>query len=233
MLRRKNKLNLFHENKTLDIAIELPEIGLFRINVFYQRHGYSMVFRSLPQNPPSMEQLKLPAICQVASGFPNGLVLITGPTGSGKSTTLAAIINEINIKEKKHIITLEDPIEFRHQSQKSLVNQRQLHDHFPTFASALKAALREDPDVILVGEMRDAETTGLGDHRFRNRSLSFWNPCTPTLPLKPLTVLLTPSKVPNRAKFAACCQKVYGWWFHKSSCQRQAFKAAWLFMTFW
>lgn len=149
------------ENKMVDLAFKAPNVGTFRINVFFQRHGLSLVARVLPEKPPTMEQLKLPPIFKHAANYPNGLVLVTGPTGSGKSTTLAAIINEINQTCPGHILTLEDPIEFRHESKMCMMNQRSLGDHFTTFSSALKAALREDPDVILVGEMRDLETIKL------------------------------------------------------------------------
>jgi len=147
--------------KSLDFAIRPEGVGLFRVNVFLQRFGLSAVFRSLSETVPSIEQLKLPAICKVACGYPNGLVLITGPTGSGKSTTLASMINHINLNQRSHILTLEDPIEFRHESKRCMVNQREHGSHFTDFASALKGALREDPDVILVGELRDPETIAL------------------------------------------------------------------------
>jgi twitching motility protein PilT len=149
---------LEHE-RSCDFAFSVPNVGVFRGNIFWQRFGLSGVFRALPENPPTMEQLKLPQICKAACSFPTGLV--TGPTGSGKSTTLAAMINHINLNERSHILTLEDPVEFRHESKRCMVSQRQLGEHFTSFASALKAALREDPDVILVGEMRDPETIAL------------------------------------------------------------------------
>jgi twitching motility protein PilT len=147
--------------KSLDFAYKAQGIGIFRVNVFYQRHGLSIVMRALTEAPPTLEDLKLPEICRTACSYSNGLVLVTGPTGSGKSTTLAAMINFINTTVKGHILTLEDPIEFQHESKMCMVNQRSLGMHFTDFASALKAALREDPDVILIGEMRDAETVEL------------------------------------------------------------------------
>lgn len=149
------------QHKTADFAIKVSGLGVFRVNVFYQRHGLAAVFRALAENPPALEDLNLPPICKVACAYPNGLVLVTGPTGSGKSTTLAAMINYINTSMKSHILTLEDPIEYHHETSRSMMNQRQLGAHFTSFASALKAALREDPDVILVGEMRDPETIAL------------------------------------------------------------------------
>jgi len=147
--------------KMLDLSIKVNGLGIFRVNVFYQRFGISAVFRALAERPPTLEDLRLPNICKTACNYPNGLVLVTGPTGSGKSTTLAAMINHINENYRQHILTLEDPIEFHHETKKCMVNQRQLGNHFTSFASALKAALREDPDVILVGEMRDPETIAL------------------------------------------------------------------------
>jgi twitching motility protein PilT len=146
---------------SIDFAFKAPNIGIFRVNVFTQRHGISIVMRALSENPPTIEELKLPDICKTVCSFSNGLVLITGPTGSGKSTTLAAMINYINETSKGHILTLEDPIEFQHVSKVGLVSQRSMGQHFTGFGSAMRAALREDPDVILIGEMRDLETISL------------------------------------------------------------------------
>jgi twitching motility protein PilT len=147
--------------KSIDFSFKAPGVGIFRVNVFNQRHGLSVVMRVLTENPPTIEELNLPEICKTACSYANGLVLLTGPTGSGKSTTLAAMINYINMNVKGHILTLEDPIEFQHESKAGMVNQRALGQHFTSFATAMKAALREDPDVILIGEMRDAETVAL------------------------------------------------------------------------
>jgi len=156
----QQKMELAQE-KSLDFAFKSSGIGIFRVNVFHQRHGMSIVMRVLSEQPPNLEDLKLPEICKTACSFANGLVLVTGPTGSGKSTTLAAMINYINQTTKGHILTLEDPVEFQHDSKLCMVNQRSLGLHFPTFGSAMRGALREDPDVILVGEMRDPETVAL------------------------------------------------------------------------
>lgn len=153
--------NELAKNKSIDFSFRAPNIGIFRANIFNQRHGLAFVFRVLAENPPTIDELKLPAICRTACSYANGLVLVTGPTGSGKSTTLAAMLNHINMNERGHILTLEDPIEFRHESKLCMVNQRALGQHFTDFASSLKAAMREDPDVILVGEMRDPETIAL------------------------------------------------------------------------
>lgn len=144
--------------KTLDFAFINPGVGVFRANVFHQRLGLAFVLRLLPEKPPTLEELDVPSIIRRSCYTDNGLILVTGPTGSGKSTTLAAMINEINANRRGHIITIEDPVEFIHQSKKCMINQRSLGTHFNDFASALKSCLREDPDVILVGEMRDRET---------------------------------------------------------------------------
>ncbi len=156
----EQKTELKH-SKYLDFAVKVAGLSIFRVNVFFQRNGLSAVFRALREHPPKLEEMGLPEVCRKVCYFPQGLVLVTGPTGSGKSTTLASIIDYINRNHKKHILTLEDPIEFHHVTQRCMVNQRQLGAHFTTFSTALKAALREDPDVILVGEMRDPETIAL------------------------------------------------------------------------
>jgi twitching motility protein PilT len=152
---------LFEEHRDLDFAIEVGELARFRVNVFIQRNGEGAVFRVIPTQIRSFQELGLPEVVQTLALRENGLVLVTGPTGSGKSTTLAAMIDLVNSTQKKHIITLEDPIEFVHRSKKCLVNQREIGSHTKSFAAALRAALREDPDVILVGEMRDLETISL------------------------------------------------------------------------
>lgn len=145
----------------IDCAYQVPGLGRFRCNVFFQRKGLGAVFRHIPEKILTMDELNLPRPIYDVLGASQGLILVTGPTGSGKSTTLAAMINELNEKQKLHILTLEDPIEFVHPNKKSLINQREVHTNTKSFSAALKAALREDPDVILVGEMRDPETIGL------------------------------------------------------------------------
>ena len=152
---------IFEESRDLDFAIDLGEVARFRVNVFNQRNGEGAAFRVIPTQIRTCQELGLPEIVQRLALRENGLVLVTGPTGSGKSTTLAAMIDLVNSTQKKHIITLEDPIEFVHKSKNSLVNQREVGPHTKSFAAALRAALREDPDVILVGEMRDLETISL------------------------------------------------------------------------
>jgi twitching motility protein PilT len=144
-----------------DFAVNIPNVSIFRVNAFFQKNGVAAVFRLIAENPPTLEQLQLPPVFRQLLELPNGLILVTGPTGSGKSTTLAAMINHINMNYPYHIITVEDPIEYVHKTQKSLISQRQVHRDTQDFAAALRAALREDPDVILVGEMRDLETIRL------------------------------------------------------------------------
>ncbi len=153
--------NAFLEKKELDFGYEFSDVSRFRVNYFFQKRGLGAVFRTIPREIPSFEDLNLPKQLLKFSNMSRGLVLVTGPTGSGKSTTLAAIIDYINKNRKDHILTIEDPIEFVHQSKGCLINQREVGTHTSSFASALRAALREDPDVILVGEMRDLETIEL------------------------------------------------------------------------
>jgi twitching motility protein PilT len=149
------------ENWDIDYAIEIPEVARFRVNAFYQRYGVGAIFRLIPTKIQSMDELGLPQQLKKIPAYQNGLVLVTGPTGSGKSTTLASLVNEINATQKMHIITIEDPIEFVHVNKMSVVDQREIGLHTSSFAKALRASLREDPDVILVGEMRDLETIAL------------------------------------------------------------------------
>jgi twitching motility protein PilT len=145
----------------LDFAYEIPNVARFRANYFYQKRGLGAVFRIIPSKILSVEELNLPETVLKFTRLSRGLVLVTGPTGSGKSTTLAAMIDYININRKEHILTIEDPVEFVHKNKNCLVNQREVLTHTGSFSMALRAALREDPDVILVGEMRDLETIEL------------------------------------------------------------------------
>ncbi|ORJ61245.1 type IV pilus twitching motility protein PilT [Geothermobacter hydrogeniphilus] len=152
----------FEQRRDLDFAYEVPALkARFRANIFWGRLGISAVFRIIPTEILSAEQLGLPQTVLRFTEHKKGLVLVTGPTGSGKSTTLAAMVDHVNRNRSEHILTVEDPIEFVHQSNRSLVNQREVGNHTASFAAALKAALREDPDIILVGEMRDLETIEL------------------------------------------------------------------------
>lgn len=160
ILTEKQK-NQFEEKKDLDFAYAVEGLARFRGNYLMQHRGMGAVFRIIPTKILSAEELKLPEGVLKMTNFKKGLVLVTGPTGSGKSTTLAAMIDLINATRKEHILTLEDPLEFIHENKESLINQRQIGEHTESFTSALRAALREDPDIILVGEMRDLETISL------------------------------------------------------------------------
>lgn len=160
ILNEKQK-RLFVDNWELDCSYTVPGLARFRCNVFMQRKGMGAVFRVIPEKIKTVEDLNLPKELLDLIRVPKGLICVTGPTGSGKSTTLAALIDHINRTEHAHILTIEDPIEFVHPNQKSLVNQREVGGHTKSFANALKASLREDPDIILVGEMRDLETIQL------------------------------------------------------------------------
>ena len=149
------------QNRDFDMAYELEDVARFRCNFFYQHRGVGAVFRIIPTKILTLEQLGLPEALRTISMFERGLVLVTGPTGSGKSTTLAAMIDYINENRDAHIITIEDPLEFVHQNKQCLFTQREIGTHAKSFADALKVASREDPDIILVGEMRDLETISL------------------------------------------------------------------------
>lgn len=151
----------FEEFLEADFSFEIPNMARFRVNVLNQNRGIAAVLRTIPPRILSLDELNLPAIFKQICGFSHGLVLVTGVTGSGKSTTLASMLDYINDSEYNHILTVEDPIEFVHESKKCLVNQREIHRDTNSFSGALRSALREDPDVILVGEMRDLETIRL------------------------------------------------------------------------
>lgn len=151
----------YEQNLECDFSFEVPDLARFRVNAFVQNRGAGAVFRTIPSEVLTLEQLGAPEIFKTISENPRGLVLVTGPTGSGKSTTLAAMVDYINENKHHHILTIEDPIEFVHKNKRSLINQREVHRDTHSFSNALRSALREDPDVILVGEMRDLETIRL------------------------------------------------------------------------
>jgi len=155
------KIKVFEETNDVDFGYEVPGVARYRANFFQQKYGISAVFRSIPSTVLTLEELNMPPVLKRFPLLKKGLVLATGPTGSGKSTTLAAMVDYANLKRQDHIITIEDPIEFVHRSQNCLVNHREVGVHTRSFASGLRGALREDPDVLLVGEMRDLETIEL------------------------------------------------------------------------
>jgi len=157
----EHKIKQFEETGDVDFAYEIPGLARYRANFYMQKDGVAAAFREIPTKIQTAKNLGLPAVITKLASLPRGLVLVTGPTGSGKSTTLASIIDEANRIRKDHIITIEDPIEFVHESKGCIINHREVGLHTKTFAAALRGALREDPDIILVGEMRDMETISL------------------------------------------------------------------------
>jgi twitching motility protein PilT len=157
----EDKVKVFEETGDVDFGYEIPGLARYRANFFMHKNGVGAVFREIPSTIMTAEDLGLPPVISKLASLPRGLVLVTGPTGSGKSTTLAAIVDVANRSRKDHIITIEDPIEFVHKSQGCIVNQREIGLHTKSFHSALRGALREDPDIILVGELRDLETISL------------------------------------------------------------------------
>lgn len=173
----------YEEHFEADFSFEVPGLARFRVNAFIQNRGAAAVFRTIPSEVLTLEDIQAPDIFKELSDKPRGLVLVTGPTGSGKSTTLAAMVDYINQNKHHHILTIEDPIEFVHQNKQSLINQREVHRDTKSFNNALRSALREDPDVILVGEMRDLETIRLA---MTAAETGIWclGPCTPPQHLK-------------------------------------------------
>ncbi|EKD63095.1 MAG: hypothetical protein ACD_51C00341G0002 [uncultured bacterium] len=152
---------IFDEGNDLDFSFEIAEVSHFRVNIFRQKNGMGSSFRVISSKIPKLEELGLPEQLKTLTDLPHGLILITGPSGSGKSTTLASLLNEINEKYSKHILTIEDPIEYVYTNNKSVIDQREVKTHCKSFTSALKSSLRENPDVIMVGELRDLETISL------------------------------------------------------------------------
>lgn len=160
-LLSEDEISKLEETKSIDFSYEANNLGRFRCNAYHHRKGLAAAFRCIPNSPPSHEALGLPPTVRTLASAQRGLVIVTGPTGSGKSTTLAAMIHGRNLERQDHIITLEDPVEFIHEDIMCLIHQREIGKHAPSFSEGLRAALREDPDVLLVGEMRDYETISL------------------------------------------------------------------------
>ena len=181
LMPEKNRIE-FEDCGDTDFAYETPETGRFRVNIFLDLNGPGAVFREIPTKIPTADDLNLPEAVRNLAFLEKGLVVVTGPTGSGKSTTLAAIVDLINKTQKKHIITIEDPVEFVHHSQQCLVNHREVHKHTASFKNALRAALREDPDIVLVGEMRDLETVEIAIETAETGHLVFGTLHTTTAP---------------------------------------------------
>jgi twitching motility protein PilT len=168
------------QERELDLVYVIPGVGRYRTNVFHQCKGVSAVFRVIPDSVPSIDELMLPPSVRKLTTMANGLVLVTGPTGSGKTTTLAALIDEINETSQRHIVTIEDPIEFVHQPKQSVITQRQVKEHTESFSAALRAALREAPDVLVIGELRDLESMSLALTAAETGVLVFGTLHTPT-----------------------------------------------------
>ncbi len=202
---------LFEETHDIDFSMELGDVARFRVNVFMQHRGEAAVFRTIPSEVIPFDKLGLPNSIRAFAKLEKGIVLITGPTGSGKSTTLAAIIDLINQERHGHILTIEDPIEFVHTSKNCLINQREVGPHTQTFSSALRGALREDPDVILVGEMRDLETISLALTAAETGHLVFGTLHTSSAPKtidRIVDVFPAAEQSQIRAMFAESCRAV-------------------------
>ena len=221
----------YEREKEIDFAISLGDDARFRVNAFTNRMGTAAVFRIIPSKIPTMEDLDLPRVMRRLAELENGIVLVTGPTGSGKSTTLASMINHINRKHQKHILTIEDPVEFFHTSDKSLVNHRELGSDTVSFSRALKSALREDPDVILVGEMRDYETISLALTAAETGHLVFGTLHSNSAS-KTIDVLSTCSRQGIRKWCVRCCPDRSKVLLPKPCCAEQA-ADVWRHMKLW
>ena len=154
----QDQQQILTKDKEFDFSFAFGELGRFRVNAFHERGNLAAALRLIPNTIKTVAELGMPPVVQTFADYPRGLVLVTGPTGSGKSTTLAAIIDKINTEKAQHIITIEDPVEFTHKSKRSVIVQREVHYDTYSFSSALRSSLRQDPDVVLIGEMRDLET---------------------------------------------------------------------------
>lgn len=209
-----SKMEVFESTGDVDFGYEIPGLARFRSNLFNHKYGIGAVFRKIPSKVLTAEELGLPPILTRAAMLKKGLVLVTGPTGSGKSTTLAAMVDYANKNRKDHILTVEDPIEFVHQSQGCIVNHREVGLHTMTFASALRGALREDPDIILVGEMRDLETISLAVEAAATGHLVFGTLHTENA-AKTVDRIVEVFPMGNSRKSGTRCRQRYGSWSHR------------------
>ena len=196
---------IYEENKEIDFSFEIPGLARFRVNAFVHQRGAGAVMRTIPSKILTLADLNAPKILESIADYPRGIVLVTGPTGSGKSTTLAAMVNHRNEHEMGHILTVEDPIEFVHESKKCLVNQREVGAHTLSFQNALRSALREDPDIILVGEMRDLETIRLAMSAAETGHLVFGTLHTSSA-AKTIDRIIDVFPLTKRKWCAPCCQ---------------------------
>lgn len=220
----QEKIKIFEETGDVDFGYEIPGLARYRANYFMQKNGVSAVFREIPSEILTAEQLGLPPVISKLADLPRGLVLVTGPTGSGKSTTLAAIVDQANKNRKDHIITVEDPIEFVHRSQGCIVNHREVGMHTQTFSAALRGALREDPDIILVGELRDLETISLAIEAASTGHLVFGTLHTSSA-AKTVDRIIEVFPLQNRPRFDQLCQMAFGPWWPKP-CSSELIKKA-------
>ena len=209
---------LLEINRQIDLAHSIPGLARFRVNVFFQRGTLGAAFRLIPADIKTLEELGIPSALHSLTEKPRGLVLITGPTGSGKSTTLAALIDEINRKRSEHILTIEDPVEFVHRHKHCIVNQREIGPDAVSFAEALRAALREDPDVILLGEMRDLETISTAITAAETGHLVL-QPCTRRARPAPSTGSSMPFRRPSKSRSACSSPRRF-----RGSARRRCFR---------
>jgi twitching motility protein PilT len=216
----------YEDTLECDFSFEVQGLARFRVNAFHQNRGAASVFRTIPSKILTLANLNCPPVFADLALKPRGLVLVTGPTGSGKSTTLAAIIDHLNENEYGHILTLEDPIEFVHESKKCLINQREVGPHTLSFSNALRAALREDPDAILVGELRDLETIRLALTAAETGHLVFGTLHTSSAP-RPSTAWSTSSPPPRRTWCARCCRSRCRPSFRRRCARPRTAPAAW------
>ena len=202
----EDQMKLFEDNKEIDFSASLEGKGRFRVNFFNQIKGMAGVFRTIPEVVKDFDDLGIPPVLKTLALIDRGLVLLTGPTGSGKSTTLAAMVDHINTQRSCHIITIEDPVEYYHETKESLINQRELGANTHSFANAMRSALREDPDVILVGEMRDLETISLALTAAETGHLVLSTLHTSSA-VKTIDRIIDIFQLDKKGRYVQCCQR--------------------------